>query len=315
MSADWQAWNTNRSLNPIEFWLDAVRSGIMDTDFAASEPQFEGAMYSRQHQDIRLVNFTNSPHRIFRRAPRLRRTTEDSLILSFQWSGTAHILQGRKEGVSRPGDFCLLDTSSAFEVAFPQHTKRSLVVMPRHALGARLPVVMRSFGPLFIRKEDTLAPLLKELVVTLTNHQRSTQRQSVETLVGALAAVLGMHFVDAGVSVPTATESSFEIVKRYVERHLADAELSAAQVASACRVSLRTLHRLFARHGDTSFEAYLIRSRLDMANDLLGAAAAASVTEIAYACGFNNPSHFTKRYTERFGHPPSHALKKRGLPR
>lgn len=269
MSIDWQTWNTRQNLNPIEFWRDAVRCGILDIDVKAIAPQFEGTMHSRRLQDVKLVNFTNSSHRIFRPGTQARRKIEDPVVLSLQRSGTAHVAQGLGTGVLRPGDFCLLDASSAFEITFPQQIKRSLVVMPRYVLGTSMPAFMRGFSPCFIRKEDALAPLLKELVSNLTNHQRSMQQYSVETLLGALSTVLGMHFVDAGVTAPSATESSFEVVKRYVQLHLADSDLSAARVAAACRISVRTLHRLFAKHGDDSFEAYLVQSRLDAANDLL----------------------------------------------
>ena len=312
MSIDWQTWNTRQNLNPLEFWRDAVRCGILDIDVKAIAPQFEGTMHSRRHQDVKLVNFSNSSHRIYRPGTQARRKTEDPIVLSLQRSGTAHIAQGLGEGVLRPGDFCLLDASSAFEITFPQQIQRSLVVLPRYLLGANMPVFMRSFHPFFIRKEDALAPLLRELVSNLTNHQRSMQQQSVEMLLGALSTVLGMHFVDTGVSTPSATESSFEVVKRYVQLHLADSDLCAAQVATACRISVRTLHRLFAKHGETSFENYLIQSRLALANDLLCSGGAHSVSEAAFACGFNNLSHFARRFAERYGHPPSQVLKQRG---
>lgn len=312
MSLDWQTWNTRQNVNPLEFWRDAVRCGILDIDVKAIAPQFEGTMHTRRHQDVKLVNFTNSSHRIYRPGTQARRKSEDSLVLSLQRSGTAHIAQGLGAGVLRPGDFCLLDASSAFEITFPQQIQRSLVVLPRYVLGANMPVFMRAFNPFFIRKEDALAPLLKELVSTLTNHRRSTQLQSVETLLGALSTVLGMHFVDAGVSAPAVTESSFEVVKRYMQLHLADCDLGAAHVAAACRISVRTLHRLFAKHGEASFEAYLVQSRLAAAHDLLLSGGAATVSEAAFACGFNNLSHFTRRFAERFGQPPSHLLKQRG---
>jgi len=310
MSSDWQVLTTGRRPDPVGFWLDAVRNSILDADFATREAQFQGTMNSRQHHDVRLINFSNSPHNIVRRSARSSCSAADSLILSLQRQGSAHIVQGETEGVAETGDICLLDTTRCFKIRFPHFTQRSLVVLPRHTLGAQVPSMLRAFGPTFIRRDDDLAPLIKELMFALTNHQRDTHGQSLDALLGALASALGMHFSDTGIATPAITEPSFELVKRQIHRHLADPSLSAVKVAAACRLSVRTLHRLFARHGDTTFEEFVISSRLSMAHGLLKSGASKTVTETAFACGFNNPSHFTKRFSERFGHPPSHILKR-----
>jgi AraC-like DNA-binding protein len=62
---------------------------------------------------------------------------------------------------------------------------------------------------------------------------------------------------------------------------------------------------LFAAHG-TSYGAELLRVRLELAARLLHQPQFGDlpVTEIAWRAGFADPSHFYRRFRERFGMPP-----------
>jgi len=68
-------------------------------------------------------------------------------------------------------------------------------------------------------------------------------------------------------------------------------------------VTRRQLERLFgAALRDTPTHFYL-QIRLDRARELLQQTDM-SVTSVCVACGFESPSHFSRRYRERFGTSP-----------
>ena len=113
----------------------------------------------------------------------------------------------------------------------------------------------------------------------------------------------------AGTTDAPSTELTFTNIKRHMHRALSDPDLSPASAAAACRISVRTLHRLFARHAQLSFEAYVLQARLALAYETLRAGRAQTVSEVAFACGFNNLSHFTRRFAERYGELPVNLLK------
>jgi AraC family transcriptional regulator, positive regulator of tynA and feaB len=78
-------------------------------------------------------------------------------------------------------------------------------------------------------------------------------------------------------------------------------------VAARAGISLRYLQKLFTQRGSTCSE--LIYSlRLDHAARLLGRRESLRngqpLSEIAYACGFRDYTHFTRKFRHRFGHPP-----------
>lgn len=74
-------------------------------------------------------------------------------------------------------------------------------------------------------------------------------------------------------------------------------------VAQRIGLSTRQLDRLFASNLGTSFTTHYRTIRLDRARDLIRQTTL-SITEIALACGFSSPGHFSRRYRERFGSSP-----------
>lgn len=87
-----------------------------------------------------------------------------------------------------------------------------------------------------------------------------------------------------------------------MERHLED-PLSAPEVAEAVGLSHRHLTRLFRDHTGKSVVQYYRDIRLDRGRALV-TQTEMSVMEIALACGFANPEHFTRAYKARFAITP-----------
>ena len=80
--------------------------------------------------------------------------------------------------------------------------------------------------------------------------------------------------------------------------------LSLDEIASLVGVSRRQIERLFKRYVGEVPTKYYLDMRLRRARGLL-LQTAMSVMEIAVACGFQSPPHFSKCYRNMFGHTPS----------
>ncbi len=78
---------------------------------------------------------------------------------------------------------------------------------------------------------------------------------------------------------------------------------SRAVVAARVGLSTRQLDRLFAGQLGTSFNSHYRTIRLERARDLIRQTTL-SITEIALACGFANPGHFSRSYSVHFGSTP-----------
>jgi len=97
--------------------------------------------------------------------------------------------------------------------------------------------------------------------------------------------------------------------KRFIEENLGR-NISAQDIASAARVSLRGLQSAFRRHAGESPTSYLRRARLDAAHaDLLAAAPGTSVEQVARRWGFAHLGRFAHDYREAFGRLPSATLR------
>ena len=69
-------------------------------------------------------------------------------------------------------------------------------------------------------------------------------------------------------------------------------------------VSRRQIERLFKRYVGEVPTKYYLDMRLRRARSLL-LQTSMSIMEVAVACGFQSPPHFSKCYRDLFGHTPS----------
>ncbi|MGM0536330.1 MAG: GlxA family transcriptional regulator [Pseudomonadota bacterium] len=86
--------------------------------------------------------------------------------------------------------------------------------------------------------------------------------------------------------------------------------LALNELADYAGLSRRQLERLFQRYVSCSPLKYYLELRLARARLLL-LQTRMPITEVALACGFVSPPHFTKCYHDHFGHSPSAERKRR----
>jgi AraC-like DNA-binding protein len=111
------------------------------------------------------------------------------------------------------------------------------------------------------------------------------------------------------------------VARSYIEEHLTDPGLTAAEIAAAACISERQLSRLFAADGSSVPRHILIR-RLQLAHSILSATsaperarpgagsgskadAARTVADVAGSCGFTSATYFSHAFRQHFGHRAS----------
>lgn len=98
------------------------------------------------------------------------------------------------------------------------------------------------------------------------------------------------------------SDPTLEAVIAAMERALEE-PLRAADLAAVADVSERQLERLFRRRLGCTPTRYYLDLRLRRARVLLGQTRL-PVREVALACGFASPAHFSRSYRAHFGMPP-----------
>lgn len=91
-------------------------------------------------------------------------------------------------------------------------------------------------------------------------------------------------------------------VKEYISVHYAD-ELRLEELASLVGMTPSAFSRFFKKHTTCTLSDYIIDIRLGAAARML-VDTTSSVSEICYACGFNNLSNFNRMFKARRGYTP-----------
>jgi signal transduction histidine kinase/CheY-like chemotaxis protein len=107
--------------------------------------------------------------------------------------------------------------------------------------------------------------------------------------------------------VPTAAENEPDFVREVraaIEERLADPDLSVEQLAGDVAVSRSTLYRRLKEQADATPSQFVRRVRVEHGARLLREGEG-TVSEVAYAVGFESLSYFSRQFREQFGQSPS----------
>ena len=99
-------------------------------------------------------------------------------------------------------------------------------------------------------------------------------------------------------------------VKAYITLHLKE-DLRVEQMAKRFCISADYLSKLFKREEGTGIGDYIVEERMFLAAELMKAGHA-SVSRIAYECGYDNYSYFTKVFKKRYGMTPREFIQDEG---
>lgn len=246
-------------------------------------------------------------------AVRARRHIEsssaDDFLIALHLRGTAHGTQDGREVTLRPGDFALFDSTRPYSITFlgDRLFEHVIYQVPRASLRAHRQIGMTT--ALRVPAASSAGRLVSPYLQTLARPWPSEDGQPPEqSLVDAgldlAASALRITGGLQGQPAPSRRALLGEL-KRYALAHLGDPCLSPEAAARASYISVREVHRQFARDG-LSFGAWVREERLrrcrhDLTRPQLSGLA---VSEIAARWGFRSPAHFTRIFTARYGMPP-----------
>ena len=120
------------------------------------------------------------------------------------------------------------------------------------------------------------------------------------------------HMIDINPVEIATTSTDEKFVKRLLdvfENHVTESDFSTEDFAREIGMSRSNLHRKLQALTKQSTHEFLRTLRLKRAAQLLKKSTG-SVTEVAYAVGFNNPSYFSKMFRRQFGQTPSEFINK-----
>lgn len=152
---------------------------------------------------------------------------------------------------------------------------------------------------------------LHGLVVDYLKHAVQVARESPTSMeqLSSTTVELTRALICAAAGDPRTGESLAatlaDRIKIYIDAHATDPALSADVVAAAHNISVRHLYNVW-RTQDTSLANRILQRRLERARDQLADPTKRHLTvaAIGRACGFNDPTHFGRRFRATYGITP-----------
>ena len=299
-----QPWSSSEIVarERLGFWVDVVCRTLVNLRCEpTSDQKFFGEIDYDEFGPLKLVSVRSVAQRVDRTDVALD-CPAGFFHVNIMRAGRGLMDQDGREAKLAPGGFVFSDSSRPYAIDFIDNFSAGVLRIPRSMLLQRIgaPECFTA-----VRLEPTsglgamVASILRDLPTQLPMIPKSVHERVADNIVDLIAAAL----LSTGKGAPRSARVTLTRVKFWIETHLAE-KLSGEEIANHCRLSLRQLNRLFESEGTSLmhfvWERRLVRCWRDISDP---AQRHRSITEIALANGFNNPSHFSRTFHARFGLP------------
>ncbi|MFC0397938.1 AraC family transcriptional regulator [Paraburkholderia rhizosphaerae] len=227
----------------------------------------------------------------------------DRLIVKVVKSGTLRIEQSGQTATFKPGDVVVLDPQHMFNEFVCEPVRMSALCVPKDALRER---GLRHRFPLAFRPDPASADVgaVREFVLNLTSQAGKASDPLLARLAEQCLDLMDVLVSDRGTRASErASVATVLRAKQVIARHIGDRRLSPARIAAELNMSTSSLLRALKAKGLSPMR-YAWSLRLEHAARLLGGAPHGAIQEVAYQCGFESTSHFSRAFKERYGMTP-----------
>jgi AraC family transcriptional regulator, positive regulator of tynA and feaB len=300
-------FNTTPELD-YEGWRDVVRSLCGLYTPGGIEPEaFGGRARAGSIYGFVTVDLSCNAHFVERTNRDVRLDGMGHYYAVIQVSGRSTMVQNDRVAELAVGDIALVDAARPVTYFSENRLGRWLSLhLPRQSLISHF-----GFEPEggLCRHGETLAGrlcfrLIQDAVTECVTSPASAEpymQLAIYDLLGALFATPDLP------TISSHTDKLFKRVCGIIKDHFAEPDFGPYDVAAEAGISLRYLQKLFTVRGTTC--THFIHSvRLDHAARQLHRRrllnTSQPISEIAYASGFSNYTHFARQFRRRFGHPP-----------
>lgn len=250
-------------------------------------------------------------HRMSRSSRRIRSDGLDAYYLQLQIGETLRGYAGDTPVHAGPGDLCLLDLASPFDLEVTTGDTICMVI-PREMLPES---VARLHGrSLTGCMRNLLADYLRSLRANLPLLTANELPYAIQATHNILQACL-VPSSDAARQAQTELDALVvNRIRAYIDEHWMSPDLCPEQICKAMGISRSKLFRLFEPYGGVMKviqHKRLLRARQALSNPL---APRQRISELAWRHGFVNEKHFSRLFKEKFGYSPSEAAERRHQP-
>ncbi|WP_115717861.1 helix-turn-helix domain-containing protein [Gallaecimonas mangrovi] len=240
------------------------------------------------------------PMRYARRDSHIENDSTDDYQIMLLNTGIARVEQEGRQVELISGDVVFYKASAPFELDFLSEHQTTVIKVPSRIIACGRPEIQHLTA---ISLAGTSphgrfgGNAIKDM---MRNHSAENGDPLIEeTLLSFLYAAVNQR-------QPTHSghDKKLHDIKAYIERHLEDTSLSAAQVANVFGVSVRTVNRLFSERA-TTFNTWLWFKRTERCFNILKENKSNKVIDVIFECGFSDISHFYRLFKKYYSRTPA----------
>lgn len=298
----------------LDEWLSTTANSLVPTEIAVPQQEAFNARLAAMALGTTQVASLSYTSLSSRRSPKTIRVLDPEYYqIALIRAGQQGIEQHHTSSVLRPGELTVYDSSEPFEAVNTSEmpAARSLILqLPKYLLPLPAGQVRRICAAP-IPGATGIGRLLTQFLISVTeNHAQYTGRDIERlgrTAIDLTAAMLAHQLEQKDPPIRSPSYLLYLRIVSFIDQHLHRPDLSPAVIATAHRISLRYLHRIFQLHHHTSVNTHiraqrLSRIRRDLIDPRLSHLAIAS---IAARWGFSRPADFSRAFRQHTGVLPS----------
>jgi AraC family transcriptional activator of tynA and feaB len=294
----------------VGFWNDVISDifAPMETK-PLDRDRFEADIDCAKLGRTWLANARSTPAFVQREPGHLVKTRDRPYFLHLQLKGRLKVVQDGRDAMLDRGDLVLTDSAMPYSLRYEEDCSTLVMILTASDLANRLPAPDDLLGVKMCGR-DGMAATASSLLAGIWEEARAGEIPETmgDTLASAVLDVFAASWM--ATSKAQVAESAVSIsrriqIRRHVEAHLRDPELSARSVAGAFGISPRYLHIIFSS-GEETVSNMVLRRRLEECAKQLRDPVwlRRTITEIAFSWGFNNATHFARVFREKYGMSP-----------
>lgn len=292
-----------------DFWHEVVTRNLVDLEYELIGRQpFDATFAGCRLGMLNLSRIEASPHRAARSSIGIARSDTESLVFNFVLSGSLQSEQDGRRTWLKVGDGAFCDARRPYVLQRDEPFTIASLQVPRAVVAARISGLDR-MSAINLCERSELAPMvfgyLSQLAQRASKLDPAIRAKVGQNFTELLVALLA-EFADAN-PLPQSEYRNLTLmrIKDLVERNLGNDKLGPDFVAAELKLSPRYINNLLEAE-DTSLSRYIWQRRLERSAEQLRdpGLRGRTISVIALNNGFNDLSHFSKAFRERFSLSP-----------
>jgi len=289
----------------IPFWVDVASQAFYSHDFTTSADSFVGRLTSGVVDTIALTRCDCGPCAVTRTRSDTLRDDLDNYIFSIRLQGRSALRQDDRTIMLEPGSVILHNVCKPLKIEFLEQTSSLHVSVGRQLVRSRIGDID---AMQVLSRDAPTTGLAVDFILSLADRvagvHQTLHPRIANQVIDLISMAVGADGTKREISAPR--ELALRRLKSEIEKCLADPNLKPAQAAGLAGVSVRYANMLLAEEG-LSLERFIVQRRLERCRQALGDPhqSRRMIGDIAFAWGFSDHSHFTRRFRGAFGMTPA----------